>query len=151
MLILPSDLVRGDDALLDQRGVLTDHRLHFKKWLRFYLDFCHKYTFEPTDRKSLPHFDRKLQQKGQADWMRRQAQQAVSLYYELIAEPDHDASTLAGTPLPPGDVGKNRSGPSDNATLLRTAAGRSTSTGTVPYSGDTLPFTLFSPSDPMVP
>ena len=132
MLTIPADLARGYDALLDQRGVFPGHRPHFGKWLRFYLDFCHKYTFEPTDGKSLPHFDRKLQQKGQADWMRRQAQQAVSLYYELIAARSEDASTVVGTPPPPGGVGKDRSGPSDNGTLLREAAGRSPSTGTVP-------------------
>jgi len=97
-------------------------------WLP-YLDFCHEYTVEPTDGKSLPHFDGKLQEKGQADWMRRQAQQAVSLYYELIAERNDDASTRVAAPPPPAGVGRDASQPEDKAALQRKTAGRSHSTG----------------------
>jgi hypothetical protein len=42
----PAELVHQDDTLVDQPSVLPDHRQHFKKWLRFYRDPSHKYTFE---------------------------------------------------------------------------------------------------------
>jgi integron integrase len=129
VLTIPAELARQYEVLLDQRGVLSGHRPHLKKWLRFYLDFCQKYTLEPADGKSLPHFDGKLQEKGQADWMRRQAQQAVSLYYELIAEGNDDASTRVAAPPPPAGVGKDTSQAEDKAALQRKTAGKSPSTG----------------------
>ena len=35
----------------------------FIKWLRYYLDFCHKYGFEKTDTKSLSQFIGKLRSR----------------------------------------------------------------------------------------
>jgi len=36
---------------------------HYRKWLRYYLDFCQKYGFRQSDTKSLPHFIKKLKEK----------------------------------------------------------------------------------------
>jgi len=43
-------MTRGPDALweksgawLDSRGILGQEQGACRKWLRFYLDFCHKY------------------------------------------------------------------------------------------------------------
>jgi hypothetical protein len=33
----------------------------YKKWLRYYLDFCRKYHFPPAHTQSLPRFIQKLQ------------------------------------------------------------------------------------------
>jgi hypothetical protein len=114
-----------------------------------YLDFCHKYTFEPSGGKSLAHFDGKLQEKGQADWMRRQAQQAVSLCYELIAERHDDVSTLVAAPPPPAGVGRDTSQCGDNLALRRKIAGRSPSTGAAPLAAMTPSVPVASPAAPM--
>lgn len=85
MLTVPPDLVHRYDAALERAAIEPAHLAYYRKWLRFYLDFCAKYRFNPDDRNSLPHFDRKLEEKGQADWMRGQARRAVSLYYDMTA------------------------------------------------------------------
>ena len=52
MLGVPPELARLYDTRLERKGVAVEQRPHYKKWLRFYWDFCHKYSFEPTDRQS---------------------------------------------------------------------------------------------------
>jgi integron integrase len=58
--------------------------MDYMKWLRYFLDYCEKYYIagEKTHRCKL--FLDKLQQKGQSEEKRQQAQQAVSLYFEMI-------------------------------------------------------------------
>jgi hypothetical protein len=51
--------------------------------LRFYWDFCHKYRHDPLHSDSLPLFLKKLQDKHQSEPQRKQAQQAISLFYEM--------------------------------------------------------------------
>jgi hypothetical protein len=57
--------------------------LLYKKWLRFYLDFCRKYRFSENERKSLDHFLQKLHEKEQTEAQRQQASHAIILYYDL--------------------------------------------------------------------
>jgi hypothetical protein len=64
-------------------------RSFYTKWLRFYWDFCHKYRHDPLQSDSLPLFLKKLQDKHQSEPQRKQAQQAISLFYEM-----QTASTL---------------------------------------------------------
>ena len=59
-----------------------DHRF-YKKWLRYYLDFCVKYHFESSSKESLPHFIQKLRQKKQSNQQQRQASDAISIFYEM--------------------------------------------------------------------
>ena len=40
---------------------------YYKKWLRYYLDFCHKYNHEFSVKKSLAHYINKLKEKSQTD------------------------------------------------------------------------------------
>lgn len=61
-------------SLLNQNGVAASHQPHYLKWLRYYLDFCEKYTFEPANPKSLPNFIRKLKETRQNEKLREQAQ-----------------------------------------------------------------------------
>ena len=85
MLNIPITLAQHYDKVLTDKEVAINNRGHFKKWLRYYLDFCHKYGFEPTDKQSFPPFNDKLQAKNQSDFLRQQASHAISLYYELVA------------------------------------------------------------------
>ncbi len=58
---------------------------HYHKWLRYYLDFCHNYSFSPTDRLTLPAFQEKLRAKHQSESLCQQAEHAVSLYWEMVS------------------------------------------------------------------
>ena len=84
---LADDLQTRFEGYLRDKGVPL--RLHgeYKKWLRYYLDFCQKYRYPPGRNGSLPPFLRKLQEKKQTDEQRKQAVRAITLYYELVKQP----------------------------------------------------------------
>ena len=102
MLAIPPALDRLYDTRLERQGVAAEHRPHYKKWLRFYWDFCHKYHVEPTDRQSFPAFREKLRTKNQSEAQIKQAYHAISLYYETIGSnrPAHE-EPLAPSVAPP--------------------------------------------------
>jgi hypothetical protein len=58
----------------------------YQKWLRYYLDFCQKYHFPPKQRKSLPSFMQKLQEKRQSKVQQEQAAAAITIYYDILRE-----------------------------------------------------------------
>ncbi|NIR48971.1 integron integrase [candidate division KSB1 bacterium] len=64
----------------------------YLKWLRYYLDFCHKYSHTASARNSLTHFILKLKQKNQTEQQIEQAKRAVSLFYKLIESHKSDWS-----------------------------------------------------------
>jgi len=84
MYDMPSDLRVQFDAFLNEKGIPKNFHYHYKKWLRYYPDFCHKYHFPESEPDSLHHFTNKLQEKNQAEAQQNQAFHAVSLFYELI-------------------------------------------------------------------
>jgi hypothetical protein len=73
-------------------------RAALHKWLRFYLDFCAKYIFDPKLTASFAGFDEKLQSKGQSDAQRQQARRSLALYYRMI-------SAIKSPPPPSSHVG----------------------------------------------
>ena len=66
MLIVPSDLMDSFDNLLVRRKIDVRFHHQYKKWLRYYLDFCGKYGFDPGERQSLQPFCEKPRSKGQS-------------------------------------------------------------------------------------
>ena len=58
----------------------------YRKWLRYYLDYCEKYHFSPRDQNSLPRFIGKLRDKKQTEQQQRQAAEAIKLYYQVIGQ-----------------------------------------------------------------
>ncbi len=56
----------------------------FKKWLRYYLDFCEKYQFRPTGKESLAEFLAKLREKRQTKAQQEQAASAIRMFYEIF-------------------------------------------------------------------
>ena len=77
MLKIPKDLEQSYNELLKQKRIDTQYQPHYKKWLRYYLDFCHKYAFDPTNLKSFPAFNDKLKSKNQSEQLLQQAYQAM--------------------------------------------------------------------------
>ncbi len=73
--------------ILDRKSPATHSQgILYTKWLRFYWDFCHKYRHDSFHSDSLPLFLKKLQDKHQSR-QQKQAQQAVSLFYEMQTAP----------------------------------------------------------------
>ena len=86
MLAIPSTLQNQFEAYLKSKAIPVQFHGPYKKWLRYYLDFCQKYNFSPINHESLPHFIQKLQEKGQTKAQQNQASEAITLYY-LIVKP----------------------------------------------------------------
>ncbi len=101
MLSIPPDLLSRYDDALAQDGVPPHQQPHYRRWLRFYLDFCAKYDQPPLERGSVRAFLRKLEEKNQAEWMRKQAVDAVRLYFFLgVAGSQPLAEGSDGRPVP---------------------------------------------------
>ena len=66
------------DAKMRERDVPKKLHAHFRKWLRYYRDFCRKYDVPADRRESLPLFLKKFAEKKQADWQQKQAAEAVT-------------------------------------------------------------------------
>jgi hypothetical protein len=77
-------LVISYTDFLARSNIAKTYESFYLKWLRFYLDFCQKYSYKSEDALSLPKFIEKLKTKNQSDAKCRQAEHAVSLYYNLI-------------------------------------------------------------------
>ena len=85
MIAVPSDIMSRFQIFLDQKPVPKQLQAHYKKWFRYYWDFCHK--FDPTFKlESLHLFLDKLRQKRQTEFQIQQASDAISLYYEMVKE-----------------------------------------------------------------
>lgn len=89
MLNIPSALFTKYSLLLNKKSVPVSVHNNYKKWLRYYLDFCHKYCHPYADTESLKYFMIKLHEKNQSPAMQEEAAQAVSLYYEMLQPTPH--------------------------------------------------------------
>jgi len=81
MIILPADLVASYTAHLQECGLPAATIHEYKKWLRYYLDFRHKYAVQGTEGFRL--FLEKLDQKKQTAAQRQAASHAISLYLQM--------------------------------------------------------------------
>ncbi len=84
MIKIPEVLQKKYDLLLINSDIAPDQYGHCKKWLRYYLDFCKKYTHPYAKIKSLFLFLEKLKEKKQTLLQQSQAKKAVELYYSGI-------------------------------------------------------------------
>ena len=80
--IPPEIKILYDEALVNKDVALPDHS-HYRKWLRYYLDFCLKYHHKPANNESLAPFVQKLKDKHQTEQQRKQAFDAVSIFYQI--------------------------------------------------------------------
>ena len=88
------------DTLLLQKNILKKHHPDYRKWLRYYLDFCNKYHHDNLQKESLPHFIKKLQDKKQTITQQRQAHHAVSIYYQSERSNSIKERTLTSKDIP---------------------------------------------------
>lgn len=66
MQTIPADIIELYERKLSQERIPVSSRGFYKKWLRYFLDFCHKYGYDPSDPESLPPFGEKRRSKGQS-------------------------------------------------------------------------------------
>lgn len=85
MIKVPDGLWRKYDAEMAGAGVAPATRGGYRKWLRYYLDFCRKYGHPYARPASLPPFLDKLASKRQNQARRDQAAEAVRLYHRMLA------------------------------------------------------------------
>lgn len=83
MFTIPIDILPRYVALLTRNGIVASGVAEYKKWLRYYLDFCDKYPVPEAHSERVRLFCEKLRQKNQSEQQRQQAAQAVSLYFEV--------------------------------------------------------------------
>lgn len=84
LLNIPQDITVKFDPILIQKKIPESEHNNFRKWLRYYFDFCKKYHYPESKRESLPHFIKKLQEKHQSANQQKQAAFAISLYYSIV-------------------------------------------------------------------
>jgi len=83
MLLIPNEVFIEYIAYLKKRGIIAAHQEQYKKWLRYYLDFCDKYPVLDANSDRVRLFCEKLREKKQSETQREQAAHAVSLYFEM--------------------------------------------------------------------
>ncbi|NNC87025.1 MAG: integron integrase [Akkermansiaceae bacterium] len=86
MRMIPVVLERAYLACLESRGVSRCVQWAWRKWLRYYLDFCGKYEHPERDRESLQAFLQKLAEKGQDTGRQAEAAASIGLFYEVVAQ-----------------------------------------------------------------
>jgi hypothetical protein len=52
------------ETCLAEKNISENLRIHYKKWLRFYLDYCSKYRRDAGKTENLADFQQKLVEKG---------------------------------------------------------------------------------------
>jgi hypothetical protein len=90
MLRIPSALQSQFEGCLRNKAIPKETHGLYRKWLRYYLDFCDKYDFPDAQRESLPPFLPKLEEKKQTKEQLEQAAHTTAVYYQM---PDDKAPT----------------------------------------------------------
>lgn len=101
MLPIPQDVLTRFDKVLRQRDVPEPLHAYYRKWLRYFLDFCKKYP--PPDAKSeqVRLFIEKLRAKKQTPQQCTQAAHALSLFFESqLPKNDSRPAPVEATPSP---------------------------------------------------
>jgi integron integrase len=80
---IPAEIKNRYDAALVKKEVPVPAHFYYRKWLRYYLDYCLKYHYEISDKESLSYFLKKLGDKNQTEQQQKQAFHAVSIFYEI--------------------------------------------------------------------
>jgi integron integrase len=84
MISIPQDIIQQFDTLLEKENIDTNKHDYYKKWLRYYLDFCEKYTHAPKATGSLPLFINKLRKKKQSKQQQKQAFDSIHIYFKIF-------------------------------------------------------------------
>ncbi len=86
MILLPEHLVESYQGYCQRSNISDNVRADYLKWVRFFLDFCEKYSVAGKDSERLRKFMNKLKEKKQSEDQRRRAYHAVTLYFRMLQE-----------------------------------------------------------------
>jgi len=87
MLPIPSQLLEQFNKYLQSQKIPNNLQCAYKKWLRYYLDFCNKYKQPSGQIDSLPDFIKKLHEKKQGKQQQEEAAAAINIYYKILRAP----------------------------------------------------------------
>ncbi len=104
MITIPDALWRKFDRSLDAAGVAGGEHRAFRKWLRYYLDFCSKYKHGYADAASIPPFLEKLKSKRQRPAAREQAEKSVAIYQAMVRDADKERRLSRSKPVRGGET-----------------------------------------------
>jgi hypothetical protein len=96
MLPVPVPILKRFDAILEKRAVAPIQRADYKKWLRYFLDFCTKYPVPEARPDQVRLFIDKLREKRQTLFQQNQAAHAVSLFFGSFSFQVGNPSILEG-------------------------------------------------------
>ena len=100
MKTISQELLNRFNAQLIEAGILPEDHAFFKKWLRYYVDFCFKYDHDSKHIESLPHFINKLREKNQTRQQQKQAYDSILIYYAMYnIRPDWSKKVLVGNEI----------------------------------------------------
>lgn len=91
MLAIPHDVLVRYAAVLRNREITGTSCEDYKKWLRYYFDFCHKYPVPDDKSARVRLFCEKLRTKKQTERQQQQAADAVSIYFAMERQEDEVA------------------------------------------------------------
>jgi hypothetical protein len=86
MLLIPNAVLTRYAAYLMKRGTTVARHAEYKKWLRYYLDFCNKFPVQDAKSERVRQFMEKPRSKKQTETRRQQTAYAVSQVDRLKAE-----------------------------------------------------------------
>lgn len=105
MIPLPERLTAAYNNFMTRQRVEAQQQGYFRKWLRYYVDFCYTYKKRYDSRESLDAFLVKLADKKQPENLRAQAEDAISLYLLMLehrpaqSKPSTQAVFIENLPL----------------------------------------------------
>jgi hypothetical protein len=82
MLPIPEYISVQFNNVLRQRAIPESFHVHYRKWLRYFLDFCEKYPPPEAKSERVRLFIEKLKFKKQTSQQCSQAAHAISLFFE---------------------------------------------------------------------
>jgi integron integrase len=85
MIQIPPQLLHSYIDFISSNGIQSGELQYYVKWLRYYLDYCHKYNSRHDDGKSLSTFLQKLRDKNQSEQQRKQARHAIVVYGTMLS------------------------------------------------------------------
>jgi hypothetical protein len=94
MTPVPNTVFSQYETILKSREVPLNCYTDYKKWLRYYLDFCAKYPVPDSKSERVQLFSEKLRGKKQTEQQRQQAMHAVFMYFEMQNEGAHNCKSI---------------------------------------------------------
>ena len=82
MLPIPEDVLARFNEVLIKRVANTSTHGYYRKWLRYFLDYCQKYSPPEARSERVRLFIEKLKSKKQPEQQCNQAAHAISLFFE---------------------------------------------------------------------